>query len=134
MKYSNRSVWNKIIASPLATLVLILLTFIIGRAVFNIYQKAGTSEARLNQAKLELARLTSRQNEVSMKVENLSTEQGVENEVRTKYHAVKQGESVAVIVDASQTANASGASTSGSLSTPTSSWWSKVLRVFGFGG
>lgn len=136
MKYGNRSLWNKIIGSPLATLVLILLTFILSRAVFNIYQKASTSEAKLAQARQELLKLTARENEVSTKVENLSTEQGIETEVRTKYHAVKQGESVAVIVDDSQGANVGSASTSGSgsLSRPTSSWWRKVLRVFGLGG
>lgn len=136
MKYGNHHLWNRIIASPLATLVLILLAFILGRALFNIYQKAGISEAKLIQARQELVKLTARHDEVSTKVENLSTEQGIETEVRTKYHAVKQGESVAVIVDDSQSANVASASTSGSgsLSVPTSSWWRKVLRVFGFGG
>jgi hypothetical protein len=133
VKYSNRSTWNRIISSPLSTLVLILLTFIIGRAVFNIYQKAGISEAKLNQAELELAKLTQYKNEISERVGNLSTEQGLETEVRTKYHAVKQGESVAVIVDDSQLANITNASTSSQISTLTIPWWRKLMRRFGFG-
>ncbi len=131
MKYGNRSIWKKLIASPLSLLVLLVLAFILGRAVLNISYKANISSAKLTQAEIELAKLTARQQDVASKVGRLSTDQGLETEIRTKYHAVKQGEQVAVIVDDSQTANVGNISTSTSSATSSLSWWRRVLHVFG---
>ncbi len=131
MKYGNRSIWKKLVASPLSLLVLLVLAFILGRAVLNISYKANISSAKLTQAEIELAKLTARQGDVASKVGRLSTNQGLETEIRTKYHAVKQGEQVAVIVDDSQTANVGNISTSTFSATSSLSWWRRVLRVFG---
>lgn len=130
MQYGKRSAWRKIINSPFSLVILLILLFILGRAVLNIYNKARTSEIKLNQAQLELAKLKDRQSELSRKVSLLSTEQGIEAEARTKYHAVKAGESVAVIIDESQKANILSTSTSISA-TSTLSLWRKFLHFFG---
>jgi cell division protein FtsB len=131
MKYGNRSIWNKLVASPLSVMVLVVIAFVLARAVFNIYNKAQLSENRLAQAEANLSNLTQRQKDIASKVESLSTDQGIEAEIRTRYHAVKSGELVAVIVDDSQTANVRNAATSTSSATSSLSWWRRWLRVFG---
>lgn len=131
MKSGNRSIWKKIIASPISVVVLVVLVFVLARAVFNIYNKAQLSENRLAQAQAGLSNLTQRQKDIAGKVEALSTDQGIEAEIRTRYHAVKAGEQVAVIVDDSQTANVRNAATSTSAATSSPSWWRRWLRVFG---
>lgn len=131
MKYGKNSVWKKIIASPFSILVLLVPVFVLGRAVLSMHQKANNSGDKLAQAELELAKLTERQRDISNKVENISTEQGIETEIRTKYHAVKQGESVSVIVDDSQTANASNVSSTSYSTSQDISWWRRILRIFG---
>ncbi|MEK7609725.1 MAG: hypothetical protein AAB470_01215 [Patescibacteria group bacterium] len=126
MKYGNRSIWKKVISSPITTVTVLILIFFLAKATWNIYQKASLSGAKLSQAQAELLKLQNRQSDLSRKVDHLSTDQGIEAEIRTKYPAVKAGESVAVIIDDSQTANVSNAT-----STPELSWWKKMLRIFG---
>jgi hypothetical protein len=74
--------------------------------------------------------LSQRQQDISRRVDYLSTDQGVEAEIRTKYHAIKEGEQVAVIVDGSQAANALQ-SASGTQATSTPGFWRRLLRTFG---
>lgn len=101
------------------------------RAVLNINHKSETSKDRLAQAQMELANLEARQQEVSSKVAQLSTEQGIEAEVRTKFHAVKEGESVAVIIDGSQGANVVRAVSPNDAIETKPSWWRRVLGWVG---
>ena len=128
MRYGNYTPMQKLVRSPLMMIVAIVLFVILSKAVWNIHEKANASKARLDQATAELNRLKTRQDEVSTKVAYLSTDQGVESELRTKYLAVKEGEQVAVIVN----------QTDGTTSTSTEvvkqddGWFTKVLQWFGF--
>ena len=99
MKYGNRPLWQRIVRSPLMMIVAIVLFVILAKAAWNIHEKAALSGARLEQAHNELLKLQARQQDLSGKVAFLSTDQGVESELRTKYLAVKDDESVAVITD-----------------------------------
>ena len=128
MKYGNRSLWQKIIASPLSVIVFAVLLAILARATWNIYNKANLSSAKLTQAQRELLQLQKRDSELLAKVGQLSTDQGIEAEIRTKYHAVKEGESVAVILDDGQTAGAANASSTA----VTMGWWGRFWHFFGF--
>ena len=84
------------------------------------------SGARLVQAQNELQKLQEHQQDLSGKVAFLSTDQGVESELRTKYLAVKDDESVAVITG-------SEVSTT-STSTPVvvqENWFMRFLHALG---
>lgn len=124
MKYGNRSVWQKIIRSPLALFIALMVCVILAKATWSIHQKASLSATRLEQAQAQMAKLEARRTELSAKVDALSTPEGVEAEIRSKYRAVKAGESVAVIVDDQKLA------TSTATSSP-ASWWGSILRMFG---
>jgi cell division protein FtsB len=130
MKYSNRSLWRRFISSPFSAVALVVVVFILARAAINIQGKVETSAVKLEQAQAEYARLSQRQQDISRRVDYLSTDQGVEAEIRTKYHAIKEGEQVAVIVDGSQAANALQ-SASGTQATSTPGFWRRLLRTFG---
>ena len=84
---------------------------------------------RLNEAQSELAKLRDRQGDLSAKVGFLSTDQGVESDLRTKYLAVKTGESVAVIVG-SPTSSLAQASSSQSVET-NEGWFTRMLHWIG---
>ena len=107
MKYSNKPIFERIAASPLALIAaLVVLGFLI-KAAWGSHQKAVQSSQKLSTEQAELAKLEQNQNDLSSQVAYLSTDQGVEAEMRTKFKAVKEGEQVAVIVDdGSQTAAA----------------------------
>ena len=130
MKYGNRSLGKKLLTSPFSALALVVFAVILVRAAINISAKAALSNDKLSQAQTELAALKDRQAEVARKVAILSTEHGMEAEIRTKYHAVKEGESVAVIVPDSQTASGVNASDDATSTQPLS-WWRRLLRMFG---
>ena len=126
MKYGNRSTWHKILRSPIMMFVGIVLFVILAKAAWNIHEKAAMSGARLVQAQNELQKLQEHQQDLSGKVAFLSTDQGVESELRTKYLAVKDDESVAVITG-------SEVSTT-STSTPVvvqENWFMRFLHALG---
>ena len=127
MRYGNYTPMQKLVRSPLMMIVAIILFVILSKAVWNIHEKANVGKAKLDQASAELSRLKTRQDEVSTKVAYLSTDQGVESELRTKYLAVKEGEQVAVIV--SQTDGTT--STTTEVVKESEGWFSKVLQWLG---
>jgi len=101
MKYGNRSIsiWKTIISSPISLIVLVIFFAVLAKATWNIRQKSLISSSRLNQARVELIKLEMRGGDLESKIGRMSTEQGIEAELRTKYRATKEGEMVAVIVD-----------------------------------
>ena len=127
MKYGNKSLWKRLFYSPIGSLIgFIVLIFLI-RGGLSIHQKALIAQIRLDQAQSELNNLQQQQQSLSNSISQLSTPAGIEAALREKYHAVKQGESVAVIVDDS----VSTSSPSIASSTQESSWWGGWLRIFG---
>ena len=116
-------------SSPFVLVVAIILFIILARAAWNIHIKAGAGVAKLDQAETELAKLQARQSDLSNQVSYLSSENGVEAELRSKYRGVKEGESVAVIVD--DQSNTQAAAVSNASDTPPIGWWQRFLRFFG---
>ena len=133
MRYGARSsVWQRIIASPVTMVVGAIVLAILAKATWNIYEKADGSSARLASAQAELARARDREGELSAAVGRLSTEQGIEAEIRTRYHAVKEGESVAVIIDDDKARVSAGIpDASVALATTSMPWWRRFLHLFG---
>lgn len=129
MKYGNRSPWKRFIYSPAGIIIGCIGLFILVRAAWNIHEKAVVADERLSQAQAELAGLEQQKESLSSSISYLSTPEGMEAELRDKYHAVKAGESVAVIVD-----DASSASSTSSVasSSPADSWWGKLVDFIGF--
>lgn len=133
MKYGNSNAWKKFISSPFTLVVIIVLFLILTKAVWGIREKNTLSVSRLEEAETELAKLEAHQKDLANQIQYLSTEQGIESELRTKYRAVREGESVAVIVDDNQTANVSSSSlTSTSPNNQNKeNWFKKFLQLFG---
>jgi cell division protein FtsB len=132
MKYGKSGVWRKIISSPF-TLVIILIFFIFMlKVVWNIREKLSDSNSRLRSTNAEFMKLQAHQNDLSNKISYLSTEQGIEAELRTKYRAIREGESVAVIVDEDQASSSLTHASSSQQTDSNISWWRRILRVVGF--
>ena len=131
MKYGNRSPWKRFIYSPAGIIIGCIGLFILIRAAWNIHEKAVVADERLSQAQAELSSLEQQKESLSSSISYLSTPAGMEAELRDKYHAVKAGESVAVIVD-DASSGASSSSSGGASSTPGVGWWSGLLNFIGF--
>lgn len=126
MRYGNKSGIWRYVSSPVGIAVLLVVFGLLVRATWGIHQKAVDSATKLGEAQAELSRLEAHQTQLSTEVGYLSSEQGIEAELRTKYHAVKNGESVAVIVDNRNAASAEIAASS----TSAGHWWQRLLQWF----
>ena len=131
MKNGKRYNKRKWLSSPMLFIVALIFFIVLARAAFGIYKKVQISNVKLDQARRELIRLQERQADLGSQVTRLSTDEGIEAEIRTKYKGVRSGESVAVIigddVPVSSTSNAS----STAVSTASVGWFAGLLQKFG---
>lgn len=130
MKYSKRMSWKVVQSSPLYLFAVLVIFGLLVKASLSIHKKAQLSDLRLNQAMNELSKLEQHKIELQGRVAYLSTEQGVESEFRTRYRAVKDGESVAVIIDRNEAAVTYSLATSTLVNEP--GWFRRLLRKLGF--
>lgn len=130
MRYGNRTIWRRFVTSPITMIVVFIVLIVLIKASLNVYGKAKSGAIRLDRAKAEFDRLDNRYVELADRVSSLSTEDGLETQIRTKFHAVKEGESVAVIVNSPNTASPVDAQQI--HATSSIGWWSRLLRIFGF--
>jgi cell division protein FtsB len=144
MKYGKSSFLKRLVFSPLSILVLICLLAVLTRSAWNLHERTLLSAARLSQAQAERTKLEEHKAMLNREISYLDSEEGVEAELRSKYRAIREGESVAVIIDgksstssigyqlASVQAPANFGSTSEVLESPSLSWWSRLLSFIGF--
>jgi cell division protein FtsB len=64
-----------------------------------VYKKAKLSKQNLERERKELEKLAIREKTLASSIDYLKTDQGIEDEIRTKFRAVKDGEKVVVIID-----------------------------------
>ena len=131
MKYSNRSLWKQIISSPIALVGIFLLLIILGKASWNIQEKNQLAQLKLTQAQMELDKLKTRESDLNEQISRLSTDQGIEAELRTKFRAIKDGELVAVIVDPNAKNLLSKQTKEVGSTTAKVNWFQKVLQIIG---
>ncbi len=77
---------------------LILLLFLLLKGVVNIYIKSRESSLLKKEAEIKLSDLEKRYSDLESDIAHLSTEEGIEEELRTKFGVVKPGEKVIVVV------------------------------------
>ncbi len=123
MKYGNRSLWKRISSSPFALVVVVPVFLFVLKATWNIHRKVTASSDRLASTVSALEELEKRNTDLSQKVEYLSTDKGIESEIRTKFRATDDGEYVAVIVE-----DKKAVSTSTTSIAKNKSLWSRLFR------
>ncbi len=110
MKYRKPGLFSKIMSSRLVLIVLICLFAFLTKVSFTMKDRLESSKNKLNLANSELTKLKNHQADLANKIQYLSTEQGIEAELRTKYRAIRNGESVAVIIDEDKQATSTATS------------------------
>lgn len=129
MRPRNRSKWKAVLASPFSIILALVILFFLVRAAWNVHEKADLSADRLVQEQASLNKLNGDQTNLAAKTANLSTDSGIETEMREKYRAVEPGESVAVIVDSS--APESVPADASATSTPKEGFWASLFHSIG---
>jgi len=113
---------RKAIYSKITLFIILVFIVIIGRAAVSVFFKEQESFNNTVQAKKELTKLEDRQQLLNTEITRLSTEEGIEAEIRTKYNVAKYGEQFLVIVDTPETATTS--------KVVEKTWWEKFTGFF----
>jgi len=99
LDFQKKKKIRKILYSPFVLIILFIITLLISSGVVSVYKKAKLSEENLEREKRELERLAVREKTLTSSINYLKTDQGIEDEIRTKFRAVREGEKVVVIID-----------------------------------
>ena len=108
-EFEHKRKVRKILSSPLTLFPLAVIFFFLARGTWNIYLKDKASVAELRSSKERLARLQDRQDKLSTATQKLSTESGIESEIRDRFQMAKPGEREIVIVESSPEQNQTAA-------------------------
>ncbi len=99
LEFQKKKRIRKMLYSPIILILLGIVLFILIKGVWGVYQKNKLSAQNLEREKTELEKLNQRQKNLASSIDYLKTDQGVEDEIRTKFRAIRDGEKVVVIVD-----------------------------------
>lgn len=123
--FREKKKFYQIIYSRPTFVLLAVLLVVTLNSTWKMYEKASLAREQKNRLEKELEDLKARELDLQVKIANLKTERGLEEEIRTRFSVAKNGESVVVVVDPS----------SGGTSTQDESviggLWHKFLRLFG---
>lgn len=98
-EFQQKQKIKKRIYSKTAILFLLVLIFFTTRGVYGIYKKESESRREVERVEKKKNEIQNRLTFVTKSVGLLSTDQGIETEIRNKFDVVKSGEKVIVVVD-----------------------------------
>lgn len=120
--FQQRKKIRKILHSRNTVILLALITFFLVKGVVGVVQKNIETRKNLSLVEQELMLAKARNEELIKNMELLSTQAGVESEIRQKFSVGKEGEEVAVIVDPVKATSSNDVSRKG--------FWSTILDFF----
>ncbi len=124
LEFQERRRLRKILYSPYAAGVLIVLALLLVRSVWNLYtDKYVTSIESFDKTESELRTLQQRRAQLEEDIALISTERGREEVIRETYQVAKPGERSIQIID-DQNATSNTASVVIELS-----WWQRFVRM-----
>ncbi|MEK7642295.1 MAG: hypothetical protein AAB392_00665 [Patescibacteria group bacterium] len=110
--------WKHIILFTFLLFIIVVLS----NSVRKVYNKKKSAEETLVRMQLEAVDLERRQKLLENMEDRLSTKEGLEFELKKKFNVVRQGESVAIVVESEN--NSSGSNKADSV-------WQKIKSFFG---
>jgi cell division protein FtsB len=123
-QFKSRRKAKRLIYSPAAIAVLALAVVVLAKATWSVYDKYQISASRLGQSDAQLAGVKSQEGTLADSISALSTQAGAEAALRSDFRVVKPGESIAVIVDATDTSAAA-------VPAPPAGLWARMSAWFG---
>ncbi|MEK7227501.1 MAG: hypothetical protein AAB641_01245 [Patescibacteria group bacterium] len=96
----RRQLARRVIYSIPSLCLLVLLTFLLARGALGIFLKERESAKRVSELETKALAREKRQEELEAFIARLKTEEGIVDEIKDKFSVVREGEHVAIIVDA----------------------------------
>ncbi len=79
--------------------VIFVLTIFLGTSAFNMYTVAHDMGAKLDAQEAELHEMEERAQVIEAKVQYLQNDRGIEEELRNRFDAIREGEQEVIIID-----------------------------------
>ena len=99
MDFHEKRKIKRLLYSKPTLIILALLVIWLSFNVFGMYKKERDTRLRRIEQREVLDELEGREESLREEIERLSTERGIEEEVRSKFEVGKEGEEVVIIVD-----------------------------------
>ncbi len=99
MDFHEKRKIKRLLYSKVTLIILALLVIWLSFNVFSMYKKERDTRLRRIEQREVLDELEGREASLKEEIERLSTERGIEQEVRSKFEVGKEGEEVVIIVD-----------------------------------
>jgi cell division protein FtsB len=90
---------KKTIYSKFTSIILLAILLFLISGTFHIYQKARQSEQKLEMAENKLDDLQQRHNQLTDQIEEIKSDVGQEEQLRSKFYLAKEGEKAVFIID-----------------------------------
>lgn len=97
LDFRERSRLRRMLYAKPTLIILTLITAGLLQASWSMYKKSEEALAKKEKAAWELEELKQREAELSRDIERLSTERGVEEEIRERFMVAKEGEKVIIV-------------------------------------
>lgn len=98
-EFQKKQTWQKVLYSKGSFIVIL---FLIGFMIYNIFSilpKLRETALNKNKALNQVESIQEQTATLTSRIEKLKTEQGIEDDIRSKFRVVKEGEGLIVIVD-----------------------------------
>jgi cell division protein FtsB len=99
LEFQDKKKFRRILYSKITFIIVLFFCLIIGRATFDMYKTNRLTAEKRMIAENELLDVKIRESSLRAQIGALKTERGVEEELRTKFRVVKNGEGVIIVVD-----------------------------------
>lgn len=103
--YEKRKL-KRIVYTRAAVVLLLMPTLLLAYATYNAFLKERQTAQRREAIAAELGALEKREQALQEEIERLSTDRGIEEEIRSKFDVGRKGEKLIVIVEPEQEAEA----------------------------
>ncbi len=122
-EFQQRRMVRRLSHSKLVGVVALIILALMVKATYRIYHKYRASVSERALVEKRFKDIEERSVALTLTVERLRTDKGVEEEIREQFNMAKEGEEVAVITDDPGLSGEDGIEMN---------WWQKTLHFFGF--
>ncbi len=95
----QRSMFRRALYAKPTIIMIALLTAFVTHGAWGMFQKSTEAALRADDANARLGELRSRSDELTTDIKLLSSERGVEEEIRDRFMVAKEGENVMIVTD-----------------------------------
>ena len=99
MDFHEKRKFKRLLYSKLSLIILALIVIKLSFSVFDMYKKERDTRLKRIEQKNILYEFKKREKDLSDEIKRLSSEKGIEEEIRSKFEVGKKGESVVLIID-----------------------------------